>query len=593
MSEFTERHRRHPPPVGSDSGAGEVARAVDEPQGLRRSQALYQGVFRAVGEGLIVATESGEIQQVNPAAARIIDAAEDELVGRFLDDFGWDVVDAEGKPWPAAEWPFRRALESGVPQRGKLLGVRDSDGGVRWLVVGVEAVNDLPGERLAVISFTDVTPLRRAEEDLAAEHDRLELVLTSLGFGTWDWRVTDNRIEFDQGWSHLTGHPLADAGVMTMDRWRGMIHPEERATVEQTHRQALVGGVSVYDLQYRVWHADGRWVWFRERGHVVERDAAGVAQHVMGTHEGIDELKRAQAALAASEANFRMLAENASSIVTHADNDGNLLWVSPSVTHLLGWDPDNLDAIEPTKVLHPDDLPAVRQAQRQVRNGREAAMEVRVATGVERYRWFAVLLRPIFDDDGEVVGRVAGWRDIDAEHRTREELARSREQLKFLAAHDPLTGLLNRRELSEVGEQMLLRPGGGVGLLFIDVDEFKPVNDTHGHAVGDAMLALLAERIDSCCGDSPTARFGGDEFLVLLPDVRDEEGLMALADRIAAVTSAPAVVRGVKVSLSVSIGAALARPGEGFDSLVARADVALYESKRAGRARATLHVGGR
>lgn len=307
-------------------------------------------------------------------------------------------------------------------------------------------------------------------------------------------------------------------------------------------RQALFGDATVYDMEYRVRHRSGRWVWLRERARVVRRDADGKARHLMGTIEDIGELKAAQEAVQASEAHYRILAENASSIVSLADSEGRLLWVSPSVKSLLDWEPDDLIGIDVVTILHPDDLPVVRQAQQGVHSGHEVSVEVRARTPSNIYRWFEVLLRPTFDDDGIVTGRVAGWRDIDTEYRTRQELARSREDLRVLASHDALTGLYNRRAFTNVCETHLAEARQATGLQFVDVDHFKAVNDTFGHVVGDAVLKTIAKRIVACRDDLTVGRFGGDEFLILLPQASDQSSLV-------------------------------------------RAAQALYESKRAGRAR--------
>ncbi len=556
---------------------------------LRRSQALYEGVFRAVGEGLMVLDAAGIVVQVNTSAERILGRSAAELVGSAFHADVWRAVDSEGDPMRVEDWPSDRALASGTPVRGRLLGLPGLGPGVRWVVMSAEPIDAASDQASVVVSVTDVTQLRKAEQDLAAEHDRLELVLASVGLGTWDWRLREDELGLDEGWGNLTGYSSDEVELMTMARWRALIHPEDQREVDAAAQRSITGAASVFDLEYRVRHRDGHWVWIRERGHVVERDESGIATHMMGTHEVIDELKAAQAAQRASEANFRVLAENASSIVTQTDRQGHLVWVSPSVRQLLGWDPEALQGLGLDDVAHPDDREVVHAAYEQVSGGVESSFEFRARTPDGRYRWFTVLLRPTFDKAGNINGRVAGWRDTDTEHRTREELARSRERLQYLASHDVLTGLLNRREFTAAAQAALTAGEHRAGLLFIDVDDFKPVNDTHGHAVGDAMLREIAERIAACSDGAPTARFGGDEFLMLLPDTRDEQALLAVAHRVQAATAEPTLVAGVRVSLSVSVGAAMSRPAETVDSLIARADAALYEAKRAGRGRAKLH----
>lgn len=557
---------------------------------LNRSRALYRGVFRAVGEGLMVVTEEGSVVQANPSCTRILGVDAEDLHGCNLSDWPWQVIGVDGSAMSPDDWPFHAAVRTGSPQRGILMGVTHADGSMRWLVVGAEPISSDDGSALVVVSFTDVTDLRHVEARLADEHDRLELVLTSIGLATWVWRVPCDEIEFDEGWAHLTGYSMADVGRLTHEGWRAMVATDDRAGVDAAMAEALDGGAPGYDMVYRVRHRKGHWVWIRERGHVLQRDADGHAIHLMGTQEDVSELQAAHEALRTSEARYRLLAENASSIVSLADADGTLRWISPSVERLLGWQPEELLGKGVWAILHPEDLSAVEAARQRTLTGEDASVELRARTPDNEYRWFTLLLRPTFDERGAIAGRVGGWRDIDAEHRAREELARSRMELQYLASHDPLTGLLNRREFTERADAVLREADGPVGLLYVDLDHFKDVNDTYGHAIGDAVLQATASRIAGCCAHTRAARIGGDEFVVLVVGAADEADLGELAARIEHAASQPVSADGVTVDVTVSVGGALGHPAHDLDVLMAQADSALYESKRNGRARTTMYT---
>jgi diguanylate cyclase (GGDEF)-like protein len=168
------------------------------------------------------------------------------------------------------------------------------------------------------------------------------------------------------------------------------------------------------------------------------------------------------------------------------------------------------------------------------------------------------------------------------------------EKLEFLAGHDSLTGLLNRRAFEERlvdAFERCRRYDRRLGLIMIDLDEFKPVNDAHGHAVGDEVLRRLARRIakltrrtDSVC------RMGGDEFLVLVEDVQAEKDVELHADRLLATLMRPIELEGARIEVSASIGVALQREvGAGAEALIQRADRAMYEAKSAGGAGIRSH----
>jgi diguanylate cyclase (GGDEF)-like protein/PAS domain S-box-containing protein len=158
---------------------------------------------------------------------------------------------------------------------------------------------------------------------------------------------------------------------------------------------------------------------------------------------------------------------------------------------------------------------------------------------------------------------------------------RRREELNHLQANtDPLTGVANRRVVFEVlQEHLAAARGRGCGLLFCDVDRFKQVNDEHGHAAGDQLLVALADRLEGLAGpEDVVARLGGDEFVLLSPGA-DQASLTALADRLDHGMREPVPTSAGDLTLRVSVGSALGRPGEDPDDVMARADRAMYGTK--------------
>jgi diguanylate cyclase (GGDEF)-like protein len=186
-----------------------------------------------------------------------------------------------------------------------------------------------------------------------------------------------------------------------------------------------------------------------------------------------------------------------------------------------------------------------------------------------------------------VLARLAGLvgmlaRDV-AQRRTLEA------QLSYQAFHDPLTGLTNRRRFVEAAEGALAgrASSGSVAALFLDLDDFKTINDSLGHAAGDALLIAVAERIR---GDLRTtdvaARLGGDEFGVLLIDIPSEAYAVSVADRLLARLAAPIDVAGVSVEVGASVGIAVDAPSmRSVDDLLGDADVAMYQAKALGKGR--------
>ena len=162
------------------------------------------------------------------------------------------------------------------------------------------------------------------------------------------------------------------------------------------------------------------------------------------------------------------------------------------------------------------------------------------------------------------------------------------ERILYLAFYDTLTALPNRFLLSERVDQALLqqkRQGGQIGLMFIDLDDFKQVNDTLGHDVGDALLQEVAKRLNACVRRSDTvARLGGDEFIVLLPNLKGREDAALVAEKIIASLNLPILVGNERLSARLSIGIAVGpEDGQDANALKKAADVAMYRAKAQGK----------
>jgi diguanylate cyclase (GGDEF)-like protein len=180
--------------------------------------------------------------------------------------------------------------------------------------------------------------------------------------------------------------------------------------------------------------------------------------------------------------------------------------------------------------------------------------------------------------------------------RLASSLKAANEQLRNMALHDPLTGLPNRILLDDRLEQAIrsaARDRHEFALLFVDLDRFKPVNDAHGHKVGDELLKVVAHRLRNCLRAADTvARTGGDEFVVVLHRIQSEAGIKDVGEKILAELSRPFGIGGLDLEISCSIGASIyPRDGIELQTLIVKADAAMYSAKKSGRSRLSFHHG--
>ncbi|MCX2934397.1 sensor domain-containing diguanylate cyclase [Mycobacterium sp. CVI_P3] len=280
-----------------------------------------------------------------------------------------------------------------------------------------------------------------------------------------------------------------------------------------------------------------------------------------------------------AEARYRILAENAVDTVIRLHGT-EVEWISPSVQAAFGDPPSLWVGSDFTGRVHPDDMHVVAASAQRIAAGKPSVGRFRVRTAGGGYHWVDCRSKPYFDGDGQADGLIAALRvvddQVDAERR-----------LEHLARFDPLTGLVNRAEVMRRLEAALdgqPEPGSYIGLLFCDIDEFKKINDTQGHAVGDLVLATMAMRVHECVRPGDTVgRTGGDELLILLPGIGGIDEATAIAEAIRSRAAEPIPHGDRTICATLSIGVTLASPGEPVTSMTTRADSAMYRAKHAGR----------
>jgi diguanylate cyclase (GGDEF)-like protein/PAS domain S-box-containing protein len=280
-------------------------------------------------------------------------------------------------------------------------------------------------------------------------------------------------------------------------------------------------------------------------------------------------------ALGGSESKLRLITDSISDLIAVVDAGGRFVYASPSHDRELAIPPDGLLGTAVTDLVHPADRPAVTAAL--VRPSGTAKVEYRMRSGRNVWVWVESALR-LAPEDGTLV---LSSRVIDERRRLEDELRRR-------ATHDPLTELANRALTAERLDLALARGGDGhVGLLFCDLDKFKEVNDRLGHEAGDDLLIQVADRLRACVRPADLlARFGGDEFVILLDAVDDLDAVTEIGDRVVRALDAPFWLSGELVDISVSVGGVLGARGESQAGAMLRdADAAMYAAKNAGRGR--------
>jgi len=284
--------------------------------------------------------------------------------------------------------------------------------------------------------------------------------------------------------------------------------------------------------------------------------------------------------MARSEQQYRMLADYSRDLIIRIGPERSLDYISPSVTELLGWTREEYERAR-WELIHPEDVAILQDTMSPLyESGGMASIVYRCRHKQGHYIWLAANVRSVRDGKGQPALVYSG-RDVTSRIEAEQALEQQ-------ARRDPLTGLANRLLFDERLALALARGWRNrtrVGLLYIDVDHFKAINDTHGHAAGDHALREFARRLGGCIRSVDLAvRLGGDEFAVLVEDIATPQSPQFVADKLVAAMREPVRFEGIPLRISASIGIGMSGPGHSDAAALMRlADEALYRAKAAGR----------
>lgn len=364
-----------------------------------------------------------------------------------------------------------------------------------------------------------------------------------------------------------------------------LVHADDAAGVLDAFRLCRFSPATRPSVELRVRHRDGSWRWLELRMSNLLADDS-IRGIVFNLRDATDR-KAAELALSAATERLRLSFENAPIGMALTGLEGNragvLMRVNQALADMLGLSREALQGANIWDLSHPDDRAADAAAQQRLQEGvatsYSADKRYRHADG----RWIWVHLQANL-----VAAEVASERYVINQLLDVTEQREAEEHLTFLALHDPLTGLANRRLLLDRLTMALARAsrtGRRVGAFYLDLDGFKGVNDSWGHEQGDQLLRQTAARLAALVRESDTlARLGGDEFVLVADDLNGRSDAVGIAARILDTFDQPFELGGqVRVTLSTSVGVSLAAGGDDPKTVLRHADVAMYQAKQQGR----------
>lgn len=463
-----------------------------------------------------------------------------------------------------------------------------ADGHPLWIML---AASGLEGDDPRIIvQVTSIELQKKAEEALAYSESRWNFALESARQGVWDHDIRLDTMFYSRMWRVMRGIPPdEEIGPDHQEQWLARVHPDDVAHVLANIERQDRGDEDLEALVYRERRRDGRYIWIMSRGRPVEWDEHGNSVRTLGTDTDITYLKTIEQELASEKQRLRVTLESMADGMISADENGIITFINPAAEHLTGVPAAQALGRVVSDVFQlrneTDGHPLRCPAEQCLSDGQPLRYEeeCRMLSRNGLLRDVRCTATPVALPGEAGGGVVLVFQDVTQSRSLQRQLAHS-------AAHDQLTGLPNRAAFDRALAATIDSARSGQRehvLVYVDLDHFKPVNDTAGHAAGDALLRQVAQTIrDSCRGIDLAARIGGDEFAVILEGCSLANGRLVAEKIVRAVGALVFPWAGREYQIGASAG--ITRIGRESNSplgFMGEADAACYAAKGSGRGR--------
>ena len=422
-----------------------------------------------------------------------------------------------------------------------------------------------------------------SEKKLDVEHRRLTDVIEGTHVGTWESNLITGEFVFDERWADIVGYTRDELLPASRNTWKFLAHPDDFERSVELLEKHFKGEAERYEMEVRMRHKDGTWVWVLDRAKVSSWTESGMPLLISGTHQDITKRKRADEELR----KLSRAIEFSSSAVIISDIHGRIEYVNPKFTEITGYSREEAVGKDPMFLQSGETPESVYEdLWTTVAKGEEWRGELHNRKKDGSAYWARDSVSGVENSVGEITHYISIQDDVTHELELNE-------QLSYQARHDTLTGLLNRREFERRVSRLLTNIKDDEdchALCFMDLDQFKVINDTCGHVAGDELLRQLGRLLQATVRQSDTlARLGGDEFGILM-----EHCTLNQAQRVA--ESLLEVVRdfhfsweGQSFRIGISVGmVAVTDSVHDLTELLKQADAACYMAKDLGRNR--IHI---
>ncbi len=393
---------------------------------LKESEARYRAMIETISEPYAEHDLTGNITYFNDSYREEIGYSREEMQGlnyrQYVDPENLDSIFRI----------YHEVYKTGVAAKSLELESIDKAGKKNYYECTVSLIRDTQGKPAGFRAlYHNITERRKAEDTVRTIQERLELVLEGAELGLYDINSKTGVSYIDDRYIDMLGYKREDFLAFNFSDWMNIIHPDDLARVKQRIREVMSGDRRLVDMEYRLRHKSGEWIWVLGRGRVVKWDESGKPLRFTGTQLNITGRKKAQEALRASEERLRLVTDNMKDIIVLTDTKFNIVYISPSIYSVMGYRAKDREGKSILDFIHPDDLPAIEQGLKDsLAAFSPGKMKCRYLHARGEYIWLEAAGTYMLDQKKNFLGAVFGIRDITERKKAEEALQKSFDELE-------------------------------------------------------------------------------------------------------------------------------------------------------------------
>lgn len=505
-----------------------------------------------------------KIIQVNKAFLEKTGYSKDDIIGKNIDEFD---LFLDSKKAKAANKEKARGLEV----KNEEIFIKRKDGKKLKCLLSIEDITIQEKEAILMV-LVDITERDELSKSVEDKLEKLTSVIDGTRLGTWEWNILNGKMKINNHFAHMLGYSLRELEDYNIESSKNFINPEDLELSKATMKKHLNREIDYYDVEMRMKHKEGRWIWVHDRGKVTQRDRDGLAIRMFGTHTDIT-VKHEQ-----SLELERFFSINLD-LLCIIDIKGRFIKTNKAWEEMLGYSSERLKGKKIEEFIHPEDLLNTRNIIEKLKKSGK------IDSFINRYlcidgsyhyiEWKANLYEDII---------YAAARDVT------DRISYENKILE-ISNRDTLTNVYNRRYIYDRAKDFIeeyKKTGDEFSICILDIDHFKKINDSYGHQIGDEVLKEFTKIIEKNLRPYDIfGRYGGEEFIIILKSSNIEENTSIMERILDIVKNTTFSFNDIEVSFTFSGGISNCNEVEKeeimIDNLVSLADGRMYCAKRTGR----------